>query len=212
MERHRAEWTVTDEVADEPLELSDLRTFLKQDEEEDNQLIEDLIRAAREQVENDTRRSLIKRTITAKFDEWPVEDCPNGHRRRTPAPKIILPKASPLLSVAKVEYVDLDGVTQELSTTIYVVVTGKMPGRIRLARNQTWPDVIDDEGVITVTYDVGYGDATQVPARFRTAISMLVAHWYANREAVDVSVGGTVNDLPKHYNAIINGLVVPRVY
>lgn len=210
-----AGWTVTDPPAMEPVSLDEIRNFVKQDEDEDNPLLEGLITAAREHVERVTRRCFIRRTVAATFDEWPFARLDWARRirgRKALNPFIRLPLASPLIEVSKVEYTDLEGVTQELASTVYAPVTNKLPGRVRLRRNQIWPNTIDDEDAITITYDVGYGDDDLVPKNAKYAIMMLVAHWYdGGRTAVDVSVGGTVTDIPHGFKSLVSGLVVPKV-
>ena len=210
-----AGWRITDEPSAEPVSLEEVQNFIKQDEEEDNPLLERLITAARKHCERETRRSFIRRTVEATFDEWPISRTDNNYSwplksKRQPA--FILPKASPLISVSKVQYVDTAGYTQTLSSSVYRIVTTRIPGRIRLAKDQVWPDAAADEDAITVTYDVGYGEDDDVPEDAKVAVLFLVDHWYNHREAVDVSVGGTVTRVPHGFEALINGLKVPRVH
>ena len=212
--RQRPGWTITDESPDEPLTLDEVKTFLRQDDFEDDALIGVIVKAARLHVERVTNRSLVRKTVKATFDRWP-EGGVRASSTQLVSPsygKLELPLASPLLEVDRIEYVDLDGSTQTLASSIYTVVTDKLPGRVRLSRNQAWPDVVDDEGVITITYDVGYGAAADVPEDVKAAIYFLVAHWYDNREAVDVSIGGTVTRVPNGFDALVSGLKVPRVH
>ena len=47
----------------------------------------------------------------------------------------------------------------------------------------------------------GYGGADDVPQAIRTAAAMLVAHWYRNREAVNV--GNITSELPLGVQSLI---------
>jgi uncharacterized phiE125 gp8 family phage protein len=57
------------------------------------------------------------------------------------------------------------------------------PGRVFLKYNQTWPDSLGIQNAVTLTYTAGYGaTANLVPEGLKTAIKMLVSHWYEHRE------------------------------
>lgn len=196
------------EPKSEPVSLPEASLFIRQVDEGDNRVVERLIAAARHHVEQLTRRAFVTRTLQATFDDWP--SCRDFYKRRD-EPELILPNATPLKQIVKVEYLDLDRVTQTLATTVYQAVTNKEPGRLRRRKEQVWPDTSDEPDAITVTYQVGYGTDDDVPDDAKTAILMLVAHWYENREAVDVSTGGTVTTVPHGFSAIVNNLHVPLV-
>ncbi len=130
-----------------------------------------LITAARNYVENITRRALITQTWDYYRDSWPAGD------------RFELPYA-PLQSVTSVKYTDTDGDETTLTvSTDYVVDTASEPGAIVLPYGETWPaDQLNPKTPIVVRFVCGYGDdAANVPEEIKHAILLLVAHWYTNR-------------------------------
>lgn len=170
--------------ASEPITTAEAKSHLRVDISDDDTLIDSLVTAARVHVENITRRQLITATWVESFDCFPDNRyCP-----------IYLSKP-PLASVSSIEYVDTDGNTTTWSSSNYRVDTASQPGRITPAYNEDWPtDVRDVTNAVSITYVAGYGSATDVPGPIRSAILLLVAHWYENREAV--VIGATVKELP----------------
>lgn len=196
--------------ASEPVSFEEAAQYVRLADDGDNRVLERLIVAARAHFEQGTRRALVTRTLEATFDQWPVV-YPDYGRRVVQEPELILP-FSPLAKVNKVEYLDLDQALQTVdAATVYKAVTNQDPGRIRRRKNALWPDTSDEPDSIIVNYDAGYGEDDDVPSDAKVAILMLVGHWYENREAVDVSTGGTVTNVPHGYAAIVNNLAVPRV-
>ena len=200
-------WRIVVPPAADPVSLEEASQFLRLAEDSDAPTVERLIRSASHHVEEITRRCFVSRTIEARFDAWPCQDL----RRPDIPPDLILPSASPLASVERVTYVDTDGAVQTLATDVYRVEAHREPGRLRLAFNRDWPNVRADREVITVRYDAGYGTDADVPDTAKTAILMLVAHWFENREAVDVATGGTVSEIPFGFESIIGNLTVREV-
>jgi uncharacterized phiE125 gp8 family phage protein len=131
--------------------------------------LERLIRAATEEVQQRSGRTLLTTTW-----QWVLDGFPSGSK------SIYLPMP-PLLAVSSVTYVDTDGDTQTLSgTTDYKALTSREPGEVALRYNQTWPETYDENDVVTVEYTAGY-HATTLPARcewIKQAILVLVqAYW-----------------------------------
>ena len=132
--------------------------------------------AAREWAEDHMDRSLLPQTWQQTLD-WGF-------------PSEILLRRGPLLpgGTLVVSYVDADGATQTLSTSIYQVDRDSDPPRIRQAWGEVWPTVRDQMAAVTVTYQGGYGAASgAVPQSIRNAIVMLAAYWYDQRLPVTSS-------------------------
>lgn len=174
----------TVEPADEPVTLVEAKTHLKQDLTDDDNLIRALIAAARSAVEEDTHRALCTQTLRLTIDDdWPLR-----RERSRDVRQIVLPRP-PLASVTSVTYVDLNGATQTLATSQYTVSkreTGLWT--IAPAYDVIWPDVRCVPEAITVTYIAGSA-VSAVPAPIKSAILLLIGHWYENREAV---ITGTI--------------------
>lgn len=162
----------------EPLTLAEAKAHLRVEVPDDDALIASYIIAAREWVEGQTRRALMTQTWDFTFDwDWPTR------RGRI---YIRLPVA-PVQSVTSVKYVDESGVTQTLSAATYQAVVNVEHPRIEAAYDSTWPSVRNQADAVTIRAVCGYGvGMSDVPQPLRQAIKLLTAHWYENREPVNV--------------------------
>ena len=157
----------------EPLSLSDVKNFLRtvpDDDSEDNAIIIPLITAAREFLENATGRSLAYQTVSCSLLGFGTV--------RLPRP--------PLVSVVSVTYKDKDGVSHTVSSSDYCV--DEVEGTISFL--STPSAELYPVNPVTITYNTGY---TQLPLALRQAMLMLIAHWYSNREAVQI--GSRINEV-----------------
>jgi uncharacterized phiE125 gp8 family phage protein len=98
-----------------------------------------------------------------------------------PAAEIVLPM-SPLQSVASIEYVDVDGATQELSgLRTFGVGVARGFGSVLHAFDGAWPATREEPDVVRVTFTAGY---TAAPAAIKHGLLLIVGHLYRNRGAV----------------------------
>jgi uncharacterized phiE125 gp8 family phage protein len=172
--------------AEEPLTLPEARLHLKVDGDEDS-LIDGLILAARQHVETYTRRALITQTWDLTADHLGCE--------------LILPR-NPVQSVTSVQYLDAQGASQTLLSSLYRVVkrdTGETA--IVPAYGAIWPSTCPVEAAVTVRFVSGYGAAAAVPAPLKHAMLLLIGHWYAHRETVHI--GGTAVEVPMSAEALM---------
>jgi len=170
---------VIDKPASEPVTVAEAKLHLRVHIDDDDDLIEALIAAAREYCENIQNRAYIERTYLLTFDKIP------------PFP-IALPMP-PLSSVEKIEYKKRDGTTVEWDATNYFVDTDSTPGRIVVAPDGELPtDALYPVNAFQVTYKAGAA-ASDVNERVKAAIKLLIGHWYENREAY--VIGEVVNEL-----------------
>ena len=177
----------------EPLSLTDAKHHLRVDTTDDDTYISALIVAAREYAESFLGRKLMTGTLTQYFDSF------------SDAMEL---KRPPLASVTSITYVDADGETQTLADTVYDVDITVEPGLARLAYGQSWPTTRDVYNAVTITHVVGYSaDATSVPDGIKTAVKMLVAHWYEHRESV--VVGTITAEVPMGVKALLWQFRVP---
>lgn len=175
----------------EPVTQAEAKLHLREDLTGQDDWIDDAIIAAREQVEKLTWRALITQTWDFYFDDFPV----GGEPFEVPLP--------PLQSVTKVDYVDVDGNTQTLSSSLYQVHEFAEPAVIRAAYNETWPEVRDETlKAVLVRAVVGYGAAADVPLRYKQAVLLLIGHWYANRESV--VIGTITNEVEQTLMSLVN--------
>jgi len=151
--------------------LQEMRDWLRLDGHEEDDLVTGLIVAAQQHVEFFTRRICETMVCVQYLDTFTnLFELENG----------------PVLSVESITYVDLNGVTQTIDPNVYRMDTTRLPHRIRVAYGQSYPITRGDANNICITYRAGYGDASLVPDALKTAVRMLAAHWYENREPVVV--------------------------
>lgn len=148
----------------EPITTTEAKQFLRVDHATQDDLIDDLIAAARQRVEADTGRSLITTTWDLSFDAFPDERA------------IVLPRL-PLASVTSVTSYDADDTAATLSSSDYLVDTAQ--GRIALNDDADWPTDLRAHNSGVVRFVAGYGaSGANVPQPLRLAVYQLVTHWF----------------------------------
>jgi hypothetical protein len=190
----------------EPIDLSLAKQWLSQDDDDQDQTIQGLIRSAREEVENYTGRALYVATYRESLDAfpslaqnifgaslWPGDlaafgyvpaTMPGQYPRMTSDSAICLMR-SPLIAVSSISYYDAAGVQQTLTAgTDYGVDATSCPGRVFPAPGTNWPATQDRPGAVLVTYTAGYATQNAIPATMLQAMRLLIGHWFENREAV----------------------------
>jgi uncharacterized phiE125 gp8 family phage protein len=174
-----------------PVTLAEVKRHARVDTNEDNTLLSRLIDAATAHIDGPYGIGVCMATQTWewKLDRFPIEF-------RIPL--------YPVQSVGSIEYVDENGSTQTLASSVYRVDTHSNPARITLSWNQSWPSTRLVSNAVTVTFDAGY---SSVPEDLRQAVLMLVSHWYENRETANI--GNIVNRMPFAVDAILDRYRVP---
>ena len=164
------------------LPLADAKAHLRVDHADEDELISGLIAAAEAHLDGYSGilgRALITQTWAVEFPTF--------------ASRLDLP-LGPLQS-ATIQYYDSTNVLQTLSTSVYAVLTDGLGPYVSLKYNQQWPQTYTRDDAVKVTWVAGYGSApASVPAAIRSAMLLLVSHWYDNRSPV--SVGESVAELP----------------
>jgi len=183
---------LTTAPAVEPLTQTEVKNYLRVDSDitEDDALITALIVAARRYCETFTRRAFITQTWTMYLDRFPANRW-----------YITLPK-SPLQSVTSIKYYDIDGTLQTWSSSKYEVDSSDtIPARVSLAESETWPSTRVQANSVQILFIGGYGAAAAVPDTIKSAMYLLVGHWYENREAV--TLAGTPKEVPMAVDALL---------
>lgn len=175
---------------EQPVTLADVKRQVRVDIHDDNDYLQDIVKRATAWCENYTRRAFITQTWELKLDEWwderyaSISRWASWQRTRGAQMAIFVPRP-PLIAVSSITYLDIDGNTDTVASTVYRVDTASEPGRITLDYNQTWPsDLRYVTNTITITHTAGYGARAAVPDEIKHAILMLAGHWYENRESV----------------------------
>lgn len=168
----------------EPLGKEEVKRHLRIDGSEQDDYIVELIQAIRQFAEVFTNRQFMTATYDFFLDRFPTS---NGHSEFS-QPEILIPRP-PLQSVTSISYVDLNGATQVLATSVYEVDTGLEPGIVRLKFDQSWPSTRTHANAITIRFVSGYQDETKIPATIKHAMKLHAGLLYENRES---SITGTI--------------------
>ena len=190
----------------EPVSLIDAKLHLRVDFDEDDTLIASLISAARQAAETLTGRQFTTARWKQVLDCFPgpsLMGVPAGQAFSLPGHAILLPKC-PLQSVVSINYLDMASVLQTMPASTYTVVAACEPARITPVFGQIWPICLPQIGAVSVTFDAGYGDASNVPEGIKCWIKLRVGSLYAHREEVALLNRGRIEALP-----FIDGLLDP---
>lgn len=180
------------------IDLTTAKAHLKVDVDAEDLLIESYLAAAQAAVQGATGKPFTAAAFTLALDGFPRGDRP-----------IWLPKGpvSADATAPVVKYDDQDGIEQTLAD--FRLVQGAAD-RLAPAYGQCWPVTACGVGSVRVTYTAGYDGGDGVPAPLDQAVLLLVAHYYAEREAVVVTErSATVEELPLGVQALIAPYGVP---
>lgn len=159
----------------QPVWVGDLKTHLRVDHDDEDDLIAAYALAAVDQVEGYLGRALLTQTWDVWFDAWPADGV------------LELPRP-PLQSVTSVKYTPAGAAQTTLSSALYKVETGREPGRVTLGYGQTWPGETLDVGMpIVVRMVCGWTAPESLPAGITQALRWLVGHMYEHREGVSLA-------------------------
>ena len=185
--------------AAEPISTAVAKAHLRVDFATDDTLIDALVVAAREYVEQVTGRALITQT-------WELLD------DRFKGREIHLSYA-PLQSVTSVKYIDTGGVEQTFSSDNYTVYTySSHPGEVGLNYDEEWPQTRRIEDAVIVQFKAGYGDAgSDVPQPILQAMLMLISHWYENRESTVSGLRIEPFQMPEAFDMLISPYRILKV-
>jgi len=173
--------TVITPPAIEPVDVVEMREYLRQSHSEEDQEILRMIAAARATVEEVVTRRLINTVLALPLAGFPT--------------LIYLPLA-PLVSVGSISYVDTDGATQTLDPSQYTIRLGDR-AIIDRAYGVSWPATRSIPEAVTVTFTVGYGTtAISVPQGLRIAVKQAAAYLFEHREAEYRGGRDASRDLP----------------
>jgi len=174
----------------ELISIDEAKAQLNVDHADDDALIKAIIEAAVSYL--DGWSGVMGRALAAQT--WKVEACGFSTCMRLPLGNLI--------SVTSVKYYDQAGLQQTLAPTVYAAHSDALGPFITLKDGQSWPSTATRADAIEITWAAGYGAAAEnVPAAIRQAMLLLVAHWYANREAV--VIGDAASPLPFAVDALL---------
>ena len=154
----------------EPITLDEIKAFAVVFEDSDDSLLTSFITVAREDVESYTNRQLMSATYELYTDSL-VQD-------------MKMPK-NPIKSIAKIEFMDDNGVYQTLSTSDYYLYGENDIYRIHFGN--CIPHKTHKQA-IKITFEAGYD---VVPEVIKVYMKHIVSTMYENREKFVVGVSVT---------------------
>ena len=163
------------------LTIEDVKAHLRVDHADEDALISGLIDAAAAHL--DGYGGILGRALVTQT--WAVDFPTFTNRMDVPL--------GPIQS-ATIQYYDSLNAQQTLATSVYAVLSDGLGPYVTLKYNQQWPQTYTRDDAVRITWVAGYGTAAAVPAAIRSAMLLLIAHWYDNRAAV--SVGDSVSEMP----------------
>jgi uncharacterized phiE125 gp8 family phage protein len=179
----------------EPLRLEEVKSWLRQEQDDQDFDLELLIASCRQYGENLTSRAWMTQTLELTLPGFPA--CID----------ICLPRP-PLQWIESIKYVDLSGVLQTVDPAVYQVDSYREPGLVKPAYQQYWPSVrTSDYNPVRVRYVAGYAPPVSsptdysrpdnVPAAIRQWLKMKVATLFENREGLVIK--DQVFEIPHHH-------------
>lgn len=162
--------SVTVAAASAPVTADEVKLRLRIDADDDATDVALMIAAATGHVEKYCNTRLATQTVVMKCDGF--------------ADFAYLPEA-PVQSITGIEYIDTDGSTQTLATSVYELRADGLEAGIALKYGQSWPAIRRDSR-ISVTAVVGYA---AIPDPVKHAILLLIGDAYLNRESIDLPAG-----------------------
>lgn len=189
----------TSAPAAQPVTRDEAKSFARVEHATDDDLFDNLIAAATAHVVQATGRQFVKADFKLRLRAFPNGD------------GIIRLPRSPVTAIVSVKYRDTDGnIVALVEDTDYLLDLNAEPATVEPV--DCWPATGDYPDAVQVEFTAGYepsgsptDHAANVPSRGKVAIKALVAHWYENRPAGDVS---QIYETPMHVSRLINGLRV----
>lgn len=213
--------------ASEPVTLDEAKDHLRYEEEIDQPLIAAQIIAARQWAEQYCWRGIVSQTweLTLpgfrgedRFDlpaRGPVSVFPVSNDWNQGAwtngglgayrflPYLELPRGNLDVTapISLFTYVDPNGATQTVSTSVYDVDVASVPGRLRLKFGQVWPDTREQWNAVVIRFQVGWAVA-DIPQALKQAILLQVSAMYEERNPAAVQGLSTAEALCDPYRLI----------
>jgi len=167
-----------------PVTLAEAKAHLRVDTTDEDTLISGLLDAANATVQEMTGRTLAAET-------WALT-------LASVSGDLLLPK-SPVTGLTAIDYFAPDGTASSSLLSDFDLLIDTDQAVVRPKIGAVWPVTQTRPDAITITFTAGYGT---LPAPLRIAILMLVAHWFENREAVNI--GHLASDLPLAATSLID--------
>jgi len=182
----------------EPVTRDKAKSHCRVEVSTDDEFISDLIAFARDYIEDQVGVSYLTQTWEQTLDTFPYMNDPIELLRW------------PVQSISSVVYYDSNGNAITWDPSNYVANTTSKPPRVGPVFAKFWPILtLQTLANVKITYVTGFTAANLIPPRYMQALLMLIAHWYENRELVDIERGARAAAVPHGTEQIIANLLPP---
>lgn len=169
-----------------PVTVAEAKAWARIDHSDHNDMVTSLITAAVAHIDGHSGilgRCLVEQTWRQDYPYW----------------RSIFRLPFPDVSSVTVKYYDASNVLTTVSPSLYSLLADERGAYIWFNSDFTEPTLYDDrQDAVQVTLVAGYGDPEDVPEAIKSAIKMLVAHWYDNPAA-----GAAIQEIPFGVSAIL---------
>lgn len=181
--------------ASEPVSTAEAKTHLRVGHSSDDTYIDALVSTARQVIEARTGMRLFTQTVELRADSF--DELGLGHVSYPPTAgyrstgnwyssdnDVISLRCAPVQSVDSVKYYSSSNVDSTFSSDDYWTDLVSVPCRIQVTSSDVWPTTNNRIGNVRIRMTAGWSDTADIPEIFKTAIKLLVGHYYENREQV----------------------------
>lgn len=158
-------------AAEEPITLTEAKDFLRVSNDDDDNLINALITAARQMCEEYTRRILVTTTIDEYFDKFPTNSWDN-------LSNLIYLSRGPVSAISSVKYVDEIGSEVTLTSEQYVTDLISEPARVQSTAG--WFAAAGVVNQVIVRYVVGT-EVSAIPKPLIQGMMLVISDLYDQR-------------------------------
>jgi uncharacterized phiE125 gp8 family phage protein len=163
--------------AELPVSLEEAKAHLRIDFGDDDFYVAGLIEAATAHL--DGWSGILGRALVTQT--WRQDLC------GFPCDGVIRLPLAPVQAVTAITYRDEVGADMTLDPGVTTeVMTDALGPFVRLRGGQSWPATAQGDDAVSVVFTAGYGASSAVPQAIRHAILLLVGHWHATREPVNI--------------------------
>lgn len=188
--------TQTAAPGSEPVTLAEAKLWLRETQDDQDDVIDHLITYAREKVEGDTSRQLITATFKLFLDQF-VD--------------LLYFPVDPVQSITSIAYVDIDGDSQTLDASVYQLDIAHDPARLVLAPDQSWPSIQSRLNAVTITFLAGFGgEPAKVPARYKNVMRRIIVDRFDLSRGESLT-GLSLAPLPNTIRDELRSLKIPRL-
>jgi len=183
-------WNLTTPPAQEPVSLSNVKTFIRLDSSSEDAILNAFISAARKHAEQYTQRAFITQTWDAWLDDFPVnadsqfwDGVRQGAKHHVFSKNYFVEIPIGLVqSVVHIKTYGEDDTESTFDSSKYRVDDSALPGRIMLKEGEVWPTDLRNLNAINIQWKAGYGDDPgDVPDDIIQAIYITVGYLYEHR-------------------------------